>query len=66
MTKAEFKSRWESDSHGGGITFEDVAKCAAEWGILNQPRALWEHRILEVVLDAAGVCEEEGEPCQPD
>jgi hypothetical protein len=34
MTKQEFKERWESSPDGGGITFDDIAKCAKEWGTL--------------------------------
>ena len=38
MTKEEFKTRWESNSHGGGITFEDIADCAKEWGLFSIPK----------------------------
>ena len=38
MTKEEFKTRWESDSHGGGITFEDIADCAKKWGLFSTPK----------------------------
>lgn len=37
MTKEKFKKRWESNDNGGGITYEDIAKCAIKWGIsINQ------------------------------
>lgn len=54
MTKEEFKNRWESNDDGGGITFDDVADCAKEWGLYSIPRI---HDIFEVrraVLKAAG------------
>ena len=38
MTKAEFKQRWESNDDGGGITFDDIAKCAVRWGIFTTPK----------------------------
>jgi len=37
MTKEEFKSKWESNDSGGGITFNDIADCAKEWGICSNP-----------------------------
>ena len=33
MTKEEFKTRWESSDDGGGIIFNDIAKCAVDWGL---------------------------------
>jgi hypothetical protein len=38
MTKQEFKILWESNDDGGGITFNDIANCAKEWGLYNYPR----------------------------
>lgn len=38
MTTNEFKTRWESNTKGGGITFDDIAECAVKWGILSRPR----------------------------
>ena len=32
MTKKDFKELWESNDDGGGITNQDVANCAIEWG----------------------------------
>lgn len=32
MTKAQFKKYWDSNEDGGGITFDDIAQCAADWG----------------------------------
>ena len=53
MTKEEFKQRWDSDEHGGGITFDDIADCAKAWGICNNPRchSIW--RVRDLVLRAA-------------
>jgi hypothetical protein len=45
MTKEEFKARWDSDDNGGGITFNDIAKCAKEWGLYDKP---YIHEIYEV------------------
>lgn len=37
MTPKEFKKRWESNDNGGGITFDDIANCAKDWGIYSTP-----------------------------
>jgi len=37
MTIQKFKTRWESDGFGGGITYEDIAKCAKAWGLFQRP-----------------------------
>jgi hypothetical protein len=53
MTKNEFKHRWESNDDGGGITFDDIAACAIDWGMCSNPRT---HAMLTVtykVLRAA-------------
>lgn len=52
MDKAEFKARWESDG-GGGITFDDIAECAVEWGISLTPKTRMMERIRYDVLKAA-------------
>ena len=58
MTKDEFKQRWESNDNGGGITFDDIAKCALAWGLFSTPRTsridLVRHRVLVAadVVDA--------------
>ena len=36
-TKEKFKELWESDN-GGGITFDDIADCAKDWGICKNPK----------------------------
>lgn len=54
MTKEEFKRRWESDERGGGITFEDIAKCAESWGLFLTPRTQQIDAVRYAVLKAAG------------
>ena len=54
MTKDQFKERWESDGDGGGITFDDLADCAKEWGISSIPRIMRMDSIRYRVLRAAG------------
>lgn len=54
MTKKEFKRRWDSDELGGGITLEDVAKCAEAWGLFSHPRTEDVNKVVEAVLKAAG------------
>lgn len=55
MTKDEFKTRWESDETGGGITFDDVADCAKEWGLYRTPKIHDIQEVLNRVLEAANV-----------
>jgi len=60
MTKEEFKKRWESDEHGGGITFDDIADCAVAWGIAAKPKIRPIGLIRYQVLKAANTndCED--------
>lgn len=60
MTKEEFKQRWESDANGGGITMNDIAKAAKDWGIFRNPKIRDMYNILYKVLKAANTqdCEE--------
>ena len=37
-TKEEFKKLWEADDHGSGITFDDIADCAENWGLFSMPK----------------------------
>lgn len=53
MTKEEFKTRWESDASGGGITFNDIADCAEAWGIISRPRSVPLYEVRYAVLKAA-------------
>ena len=55
MTKEEFKEKWESED-GGGITFNDIADCAKDWGISNTPKIRPIYELSNKVLVAAG-CE---------
>lgn len=59
MTKKEFKERWESSADGGGITFDDIADCAVEWGIYQQPRVIPIYSVRYRVLVAAGTSDAE-------
>ena len=58
MTKQEFKKRWESSGEGSGITYNDIAICAIEWGISPRPRTRPLDEIRSLVLAAAGIEEE--------
>ena len=54
MTKDDFKKRWESDDNGGGITFDDIADCAKEWGLYGTPRTAQIDMVRYRVLKSAG------------
>lgn len=60
MTKEEFKTRWESSEDGGGITFDDIANCAVEWGLFHHPKTKPLNLVTYMVLKAANTndCEE--------
>jgi len=57
MTKEEFKKRWEYDDVAGGMTFDDIAECAKEWGLFSNPRCCDFEVVRYVVLVEAG-CED--------
>jgi hypothetical protein len=59
MTKEEFKTRWESNDDGGGISFDDIANCAVAWGISSRPKTSRIDGIRYRVLKAAGVMDAE-------
>jgi len=59
MTKEEFKTRWESDDNGGGISFLSIADCAVAWGISAHPKTQRVDVIRYQVLKAAGVSDAE-------
>lgn len=59
MTKKEFKQRWESNSDGGGITFDDIAECAKAWGLMSTPRIKPMNQVCYSVLKAAGTSDAE-------
>lgn len=58
MTREEFKKRWESGEDGGGITFDEVAKCAKDWGLLANPLCHQIDKVVSMVCNAAGVKED--------
>ena len=59
MTKEEFKTRWESDDNGGGISFNHIADCAVAWGISRTPKTSRIDGIRYRVLKAAGTVDAE-------
>lgn len=64
MTKEEFKQRWEGDDSGGGISFDDIAECAADWGLFRSPRTTRIDLVRYRVLVAAGT--DDAESYNPD
>lgn len=58
MTKEEFRERWDSDENGGGITYDDIAKCAIEWGLYSNPRTHGINEVAKKVVKYAG-CRDE-------
>lgn len=57
MTKEEFKKEWEKDDCG--ITFDDIAERAKDWGICDRPRCCNINLIRYNVLKAAGCTDAE-------
>jgi len=55
-TKEKFKELWDSNDQGGGITFEDIADCAKEWGVCSSPKTRDINEVCDAVVEAAG-CE---------
>ena len=54
MTKDQFAARWDKDDDGDGITVDEIAECAQEWGLFATPRI---HPIRVVI---AAVVKESG------
>lgn len=54
MTKEQFKTQWESDEDGGGISWNDVAACAKNWDLYRNPRIHRMDMVLYAVLKVAG------------
>ena len=54
MTKLEFKKRWEKDENGDGITFDDIAECAKDWGLCAYPKTKKINEVLKQVLKSSG------------
>lgn len=59
MTREEFKVRWESNDDGGGITFDDVSRCAVEWGLYNHPKTATIAQVRYAILKAANTVDAE-------
>ena len=59
MTREEFKIRWESNEDGGGITFDDIADCAKDWGLFFKPRCYKIDIVRYEVLKAANCIDAE-------
>ena len=53
MTQEEFKKLWEADEHGSGITFDDIADRAKEWGLFDHPKRCDINIVRYEVLKAA-------------
>ena len=53
MTKIQFKTRWELNERGDGITFYDIANCAIEWGLFSKPKIERMEIVIYKVLIAA-------------
>ena len=53
MTKEEFKTRWESNKEGGGISIDDIAECAKAWDVARSPKTCPIYVIRYLVLKAA-------------
>jgi hypothetical protein len=60
MNREEFKRRWELDTNGDGITFDEIADCAQAWGLYARPRVQPMDLVRYKVLCAASTtdCEE--------
>lgn len=54
MTKEEFKEKWEADERGSGITYDDIADRAKEWGLYKDPKCYRIEDVTYSVLKAAG------------
>ena len=55
FTKEEFKKLWESNADGDGITNDDIADCAKDWGLFNNPRTHHIYKVQLAVLKSANV-----------
>ena len=53
MTREEFKKLWEADEKGSGITFDDIADRAKEWGLFDYPKRCDINIVRYEVLKAA-------------
>lgn len=53
MTREEFKKLWEADEDGSGITFDDIADRAKEWGLFEDPKCCNIFLVMHEVLKEA-------------
>lgn len=58
-TKEKFIELWNKDKNGGGLTFDDVADCAKQWGLCSNPRIKVMDEILSLVLKECNIKYEE-------
>lgn len=54
MRKEEFREKWDGSDDGGGITWDDIADCAKEWGLFSTPRIHPLYVVGNAVTKAAG------------
>lgn len=55
MTREEFKKLWEADERGSGITLDDIADVAKEWGLFENPKC-WDIYIVRYEVLKAAKC----------
>ncbi len=53
FSKNMFKCLWEANDWGSGITYDDIADCAKDWGLYQTPRIHDIDTVTEAVLKAA-------------
>lgn len=53
LSRQQFKQKWESSDDGGGITFNDIAECAVNWGLCLKPKTQNMNFIRYIVLKEA-------------
>ena len=52
-TKEKFKELWDSNDDGGGITYDDIADCAKDWGICSHPKTKPILEVKRIAIEAA-------------
>lgn len=52
-TKKQFQKLWDANDSGSGITYDDIAACAKEWGLYTNPKTADIEKVKEAVLKAA-------------
>lgn len=53
LTKEQFRTLWDGDETGGGITYDDIADCAKAWGLFSSPKTQPIHKVKDAVVKAA-------------